>query len=43
MRILDFFKGERAALISDHVWLVDQRDTLKAASKAEGIATMLEM
>ena len=32
-----------AALISDHVWLVDQRDTLKTASDAAGVAATLEM
>ena len=32
-----------AALISDHVWLVDQRDTLKLASNAAGIAATQEM
>lgn len=31
-----------AALIGDHVWLVDQRDTLKAASDAAGIAATVE-
>ena len=31
------------ALISDHVWLVDQRDTLKAATNAAGIAATQEM
>ena len=31
------------ALIVDHVWLVDQRDTLKAASNAAGIAVTQEM
>ena len=31
------------ALISDHVWLVDQRDTLKAATDAAGIAATQEM
>ena len=32
-----------AALIVDHVWLVDQRDTLKTASDAPGVAATLEM
>ena len=32
-----------AALISDHVWLVDQRDVLKTAADAAGIAATLEM
>ena len=31
------------ALITDHLWLVDQRDTLKSASDAAGIAATLEM
>ena len=31
------------ALIVDHVWLVDQRDTLKSATDAAGIAATLEM
>ena len=31
------------ALLIEHVWLVDQRDTLKSASNAAGIATTLEM
>ena len=32
-----------AALISDHVWLVDQRDVLKSASDAGTVAATLEM
>ena len=32
-----------AALISDHVWLVDQRDLLKSASDAGTVAATLEM
>ena len=32
-----------AALVGDHVWLVDQRDALKSASAAAGIASTLEM
>ena len=32
-----------AALVSDHVWLVDQRDALKSASEAAGVAATLEM
>ena len=32
-----------AALISDHVWLVDQRDVLKSASDAGAVAATLEM
>ena len=32
-----------AALIVDHVWIVDQRDTLKTASDAPGVAATLEM
>lgn len=32
-----------AALIVDHVWLVGQRDTLKAASDSAAIASTLEM
>ena len=32
-----------AALISDHAWLVDQRDVLKTAAEAAGIAATLEM
>ena len=32
-----------AALISDHAWLVDQRDVLKTAADAAGIAATLEM
>ena len=32
-----------AALVGDHVWLVDQRDALKSASEAAGIAATLEM
>ena len=32
-----------AALITDHAWLVDQRDVLKAATDAGGIAATLEM
>ena len=32
-----------AALVSDHVWLVDQRDVLKSASEAAGVAATLEM
>ena len=32
-----------AALVVDHSWLVDQRDTLKEASVAASIATTLEM
>ena len=31
------------ALIGDHVWLVDQRDSLKSALDAAGIAATLEM
>ena len=31
------------AVITEHVWLLDQRDTLKAASNAAGIAATLEM
>ena len=31
------------ALIGDHVWLVDQRDALKAASDAAGVAATKEM
>ena len=30
-------------LIGDHVWFVDQRDTLKSASDAAGIAATIEM
>ena len=32
-----------AALIGDHVWLIDQRDVLKAAADAAGVATTLRM
>ena len=32
-----------AALIGDHAWLLDQRDVLKAAADAAGIAATLEM
>ena len=32
-----------AALIGDHAWLIDQRDVLKAAADAAGIAATLEM
>ena len=32
-----------AALITDHHWFVDQRDTLKAASNAASVAATLEM
>ena len=32
-----------AAMVGDHVWLVDQRDALKSASEAAGIAATLEM
>ena len=32
-----------AALIGDHAWLVDQRDVLKTAADAAGIAATLEM
>ena len=32
-----------AALIGDHVWLVDQRDVLKNASDAASVATTLEL
>ena len=32
-----------AALISDHAWLIDQRDVLKTAADAAGIAATLEM
>ena len=32
-----------AALISDHAWLIGQRDVLKAAADAAGIAATLEM
>ena len=31
------------ALLTDHIWLVDQRDTLKSASDAAAIAAALEM
>ena len=31
------------ARVSDHIWLVDQRDALKSASDAAGIAATLEM
>lgn len=31
------------ALITDHVWLVDQRDVLKTASDAAGLAVTLQM
>jgi len=31
------------ALITDHVWLVDQRDTLKSAANSASIAATLEM
>ena len=31
------------ALISDHAWLIDQRDVLKTAADAAGIAATLEM
>ncbi len=31
------------ALIGDHLWLVDQRDTLKSAAEAASIATTLEI
>ena len=31
------------ALIGDHAWLIDQRDMLKAASDAAGVATTLQM
>ena len=31
------------ALIGDHAWLIDQRDVLKAASDAAGVATTLQM
>ena len=31
------------ALIGDHIWLVDQRDALKSASDAAGVAATLEM
>ena len=32
-----------AALIGDHVWLVDQRDVLKTAADAAAVAATLEM
>ena len=32
-----------AALITDHLWLVDQRDTLKTATDAAAVAATLEM
>ena len=32
-----------AALMSDHLWLVDQRDTLKTAADAAGVAATLEL
>ena len=32
-----------AALVIDHAWLVDQRDVLKSAADAAGIAATLEM
>ena len=32
-----------AALIGDHAWLIDQRDVLKAASDAAGVAATLQM
>ena len=32
-----------AALLGDHVWLVDQRDALESASAAAGVAATLEM
>ena len=32
-----------AALMSDHVWLVAQRDVLKTAADAAGLAATLEM
>ena len=32
-----------AALIGDHAWLIDQRDVMKTAADAAGIATTLEM
>ena len=32
-----------AALITDHVWLIDQRDTLKFAAEAASIAATLEI
>ena len=32
-----------AALITDHVWLVDQRDVLKSAAPAASVATTHEM
>ena len=32
-----------AALITDHLWLVDQRDTLKSAADSASIAATLEM
>ena len=32
-----------AALITDHVWLVDQRDTLKSAADSASVAATLEM
>ena len=31
------------ALIGDHLWLIDQRDTLKSASDAASVATTLEI
>ena len=31
------------ALVTDHVWLVDQRDTLKSASDAAAVAATIEM
>ena len=32
-----------AALMTDHVWLLDQRDTLKAAADAGGVAATLAL
>ena len=32
-----------AALIIDHIWLVDQRDALKSGANAAGVAATLEM
>ena len=32
-----------AGIVGDHVWIVDQRDTLKAASDAAGLAATLEI
>ena len=32
-----------SALVTDHKWLIDQRDVLKSAADAAGVATTLEM